>query len=95
MNLHNNAQKLPEETKEPGLRRRMLRLIVGLAVFWFIVQVLAPLPAQYIAPFRRYAEAVDKTGITPGALYYTDIDQSIDAEANNRDAIRFGLSGRR
>jgi hypothetical protein len=37
---------------------------------------------------------VERTGIIPGALYYTDVPQSTDAEVNNRDAVRFLVHGR-
>lgn len=71
------------------LKTRLLRLAVALAVFWLLVFVLAPLPIKYFEPMRRYAEVVDRTGITPGVLFYSDVAQSLDAETNNRNAIRF------
>ena len=77
---------LPESLPLP---RRLLRLGIALAVFWFIVFVLAPLPIEHFGPMRKYSEVVDRTGITPGALFYNDVPQSLDAETNNRDAIRF------
>lgn len=74
---------------EPSLTRRLLRLALAMGVLWLIVEVLAPLPVKHFGPMREYAKVVDRTGITPGALYYNDVDQSLDAETNNRDAIRF------
>lgn len=71
------------------LKNRLLRLAVAMAVFWLLVFVLAPLPIKYFEPMRKYADVVDRTGITPGVLFYNDVAQSLDAETNNRDAIRF------
>ena len=77
--------------RQLSLKARLLRLGIALAALWLVMYVLAPLPLEYIAPMRQYARTVDRTGIIPGALYYTDVDQSIDAEFNNRDAIRFSV----
>lgn len=67
-------------------------LKVALFFLWLVMYVLAPLPVEHFAPFREYARVVDRTGILPGALYYTDVEQSLDAETNNRDAIRFWVN---
>lgn len=75
--------------EEAPLAKRLGRLAVTLAVFWFIVYVVAPIPVRYFAPLRNYAEVVEQTGINPGALYYSDVAESLDSEINNRDAIRF------
>ena len=76
------------------LKTRLIRLAVALALFWLIVFVLAPLPLKYFAPMRKYADVVERTGILPGALFYNDVPQTLDAETNNRDAIRF-FSGKK
>ena len=79
----------PKEQTTLSLPRRLLRLAVALGVLWLIIYVLAPLPVKYFGPMQNYARVVDRMGITPGALFYNDVDQSLDAETNNRDAIRF------
>lgn len=56
-----------------------------------VIYVLAPFAVEHIGPLNQYARVVDETGIIPGALYYTDIPQSADAEMNNRDALRYRL----
>ena len=77
---------LPEA---PHLAKRLGRFAIALGFFWFIVYVVAPIPVKYFEPLRKYAEVVDRTNIKPGALYYSDVAQSLDSEINNRDAIRF------
>jgi hypothetical protein len=61
---------------------------MGLAALWLLMRV-TPALVESIVPLRDYARVVNETGITPGALYYTDVAQSIDSEFNNRDAIRY------
>ena len=86
-----------QPTKHPEdapLTKRLGRFALALAIFWFIVFVVAPIPVKYFAPLRNYAKIVDQTGIKPGALYYSDVAQSLDSEINNRDAIRFFVTNR-
>ena len=71
------------------ITKRLTRFALALAIFWLIVYVVAPIPVKYFEPLRKYAEVVDRTNIKPGALYYSDVAQSLDSEINNRDAIRF------
>jgi hypothetical protein len=66
-----------------------LRLCLALGVLAFITYVLAPLAIALLPPLRDYDRVVRETGITPGALYYSDVPQTVDGEFNNRDAIRF------
>lgn len=66
------------------------RLAVSLLILLCVVYFIAPiLPARF-APMRDFAAVVDETGITPGALFYTDVPQSSAAELHNRDALRYG-----
>ncbi|MDR2744924.1 MAG: hypothetical protein LBB66_07015 [Desulfovibrio sp.] len=67
----------------------LLRFCLALAALWGVIQVLAPIPVEHFAPMRDYAQVVLDTGIAPGALYYTDVAQSNDAEMSNRDSIRY------
>jgi hypothetical protein len=65
-----------------------LRFCLSLAALWTVI-MLAPVPVEHFAPLRDYARVVRDTDIAPGALYYTDVAQSNDAEMNNRDSIRY------
>ena len=69
--------------------KRARCLLVALAALFCVIYGLAPLPLEFFAPLREYARVVDDTGIAPGALYYTDVPQSNEAEMNNRDSIRY------
>jgi hypothetical protein len=71
------------------LRNGLPRLILALGVLILIMYVLAPMAIRVFPPLRDYAHVVNETGIMPGALYYSDVPQTVDGEFNNRDAIRF------
>jgi hypothetical protein len=84
-----NASPLPA-----SLPRRLLRLCLALGALLLVMYVVAPFLVENIPAFQKYAQTVERTGIIPGALYYTDVPQSSDAEMNNRDAVRFLAPGR-
>ncbi|MDR3176555.1 MAG: hypothetical protein LBU06_08500 [Desulfovibrio sp.] len=73
----------------PGRPGRLLRLCLALGALTFVMYVLAPLAIALLPPLRDYDRVVRETGIMPGALYYSDVPQTVDGEFNNRDAIRF------
>ena len=73
----------------PNPRKGLLRLCLALGLLGFIVYVLAPLAIDFLPLLRDYDRVVRETGITPGALFYSDVPQTVDGEFNNRDAIRF------
>lgn len=81
-----------DPAEQAPLAKRLGRFVLALAIFWVIIYVVAPIPVKYFAPLRNYAAVVDKTDIKPGALYYSDVAQSLDSEVNNRDAIRYFVS---
>lgn len=78
----------------PSLPVRLGRLCVAAAVFW-VLYLVTPIFVESFPPLREYARVVEETGIMPGALFYTDIPQSIEAEFNNRDAIRYFVKQKR
>ncbi|MDR3320366.1 MAG: hypothetical protein LBS77_05525 [Desulfovibrio sp.] len=73
----------------PSAGARLLRLGLALVVLVCIVYGFAPIPVEFFAPMREYADVVRDTGIEPGALYYTDVEQTNYAEMSNRDVIRY------
>lgn len=77
------------ETNTRPLSGRLTRLALALGALFVIIYVLAPLPVQHFGPLKTFANAVDRTGIMPGALYYSDVEQTLEAERNNRNAIRY------
>ncbi|MDR1777936.1 MAG: hypothetical protein LBR31_08945 [Desulfovibrio sp.] len=77
------------KTSETLLGVRLARLTLALAALLFVVYGLAPLLVEHFGPMREYAAVVRDTGIDPGALYYSDVAQTNEAEMSNRDAVRY------
>ena len=75
--------------RPPSLLIRLGRLCIALAAMWLLMHVVTPKLVELVPPVRDYANIVHETGIMPGALFYTDVPQTMDAIYNNRDAIRF------
>lgn len=75
--------------RQPTPAERLLRFGLAVSALIVIIYVLAPIPVEHFGPLKRYASVVDRTGIMPGALYYSDVEQTLEAERNNRDAIRY------
>lgn len=69
------------------MQTRILRFVV--AVFCLVLVVyLAQLPIRYIPAFNHYSKEADKHGLHPGALYYSDVPVTLDAEKHNRAAVK-------
>lgn len=72
-----------------SVTKRLVRFGIALALLWFVIYVLAPVPVSRLGPMRDYARIVDKVGVQPGALYYSDVPVTVDAEINNRSTVRY------
>lgn len=76
-----------------SLARKLLRLGLGLSLIWFFLWVLTPAIVARCPNLARYGAVALEYDIQPGALYYTDVPVSAEAERNNRDALRFPPTG--
>lgn len=72
-----------------SLPRRLLRLAACLFGIWLFLWVLTPIIVSHIPALAYYGEVALENNIQPGALYYTDVPVTADAEQNNRDTVRF------
>ena len=72
-----------------SLPRKLLRLAACLFAIWFFLWVFTPFIVPHIPALARYGDVALENNIQPGALYYTDVPVSAEAEQNNRDTVRF------
>lgn len=72
---------------QAGLGKRIFRLFVAIGVLVLVVY-LARIPVRSIPAFKTYAEAVEQNNLVPGALYYSDVPVTLDAENRMRAAVR-------
>ncbi len=69
--------------------RGFFKLGIGIAILWAMVFHVCPAVIELIPPYKRYADAVERHGIHTGALFYTDVAQSAEAEYYVRNSLRF------
>jgi len=65
------------------------KLIFGVFIIWAYFWVVHPLLIKHLPSFAHYLETAQKYNIDPSAIYYTDVPITLEAEMNNRDAVRF------
>ena len=68
---------------------RLTLLALWLLVIWAVLWGLTPVLVAHIPALAKYGDVALEHNIQPGALYYTDVPVSADAEQNNRDTVRF------
>jgi hypothetical protein len=73
----------------PGRLRRWAAFAAGIAVIWAFAFVIAP-ALQENDMVRPLAEYVRESGIDASALYYTEVQETGEAEMYLRDALTYG-----
>ena len=71
--------------------------LLGLCVFalWFFFAVLSPRLTALSPTWRRFYAVQEEYGLHSGAVYYTDVPVTQEAEAHVREAVRRGMAERR
>lgn len=100
MNVQEPSPTSPEKSDAPDITRRPLavRLLhLGLWVFglWFFFAILTPRLEALCPAWRSFIAAQDEYGLHSGAVYYTDVPVTQEAEAHVREAVRKGMEARR
>lgn len=72
--------------------RKWAALAAGLAVIWAFIFVIAP-ALQKNEMVRPLAEYVRESGIDASALYYTEVQETGEAEVYLRDAFKYAPAG--
>ncbi|MCR5258256.1 MAG: hypothetical protein K6E40_08880 [Desulfovibrio sp.] len=66
-------------------------LTAGAYVFFNFV---SPCLFSLFPAWQRFVDVQDEIGVASGALYYTDVAVTQDAEAHVREAVRLGMEER-
>ena len=85
----------PAEMPRGPLALRLLYLGLWLFGLWFFFAVLTPRMAALCPAWRRFYAVQEEHGLHSGALYYTDVPVTQEAEAHVREAVRKGMRERR
>ncbi|SBV90561.1 hypothetical protein KL86DPRO_10051 [uncultured delta proteobacterium] len=66
-----------------------IKLGIGIVILWGMVFHICPAVIEMIPAYKRYADEVERRGIHTGALFYTNVEESTEAEFYVRNALRF------
>lgn len=78
----------------PPLARNVLKLVCICFCLWFFFAVLTPFMEDRIPAWKRYNRIQEEQGLDSGALYYSNVPQTQEAEINMRRAVREGMDER-
>ncbi|MCR4667099.1 MAG: hypothetical protein K5657_07375 [Desulfovibrio sp.] len=70
------------------------RLITLSGIFFLFFTYLSPILFSLVPAWQRFVAVQDEIGVASGALYYTDVAVTQDAEAHVREAVRLGMEER-
>lgn len=75
---------------------RNFLILAGWAVgLWFFFAVLTPVLEDHIPAWKRYNKIQEEQNLDSGALYYTNVPQTQEAEEATRRAVKEGMADRR
>ena len=66
---------------------KVAKLITYSLVLYLFFAHFTPFIVQFFPRWQAYVDTANEHGIEPGALYYTDVPVSLDAEQANRRAV--------
>ncbi len=70
------------------LRGYIQLISISLAI-WFFIWHVTPVIVNNFPLVARFGDIAEEYGITPSALYYTDVHLVVEAEQRTRDAVRY------
>lgn len=77
------------------LMRGLLLLAAWGAGLWFFFAILTPVLEDHIPAWKRYNQIQEEQGLDSGALYYSNVPQTQEAEEKTRAAVASGMAARR
>ena len=86
--------------KDDAIRKRPLAVrlalfAAGVLALWFFFAVLSPRLTALSPTWRHFTAVQEEHGLHSGAVYYTDVPVTQEAEAHVREAVRRGMEERR
>lgn len=73
----------------------LLKLLCIALFLWFFFAILTPVLEDHIPAWKRFNRIQEEQGLDSGALYYTNVPQTQEAEEATRRAVREGMAQRR
>lgn len=75
--------------------KNIIKLVVICICLWFFFAILTPVLEDHIPAWKRYNTIQEEQDLNSGALYYSDVPQTQEAEEVTRRAVREGMEERR
>lgn len=79
----------------PRFLRNLLILGIWGVGLWFFFAILTPIMEDHIPAWKRYNQIQEEQNLDSGALYYSNVPQTQEAEEATRRAVREGMAERR
>ncbi|MDE5832310.1 MAG: hypothetical protein K2H64_04885 [Desulfovibrio sp.] len=79
----------------PQKFKNILKLLCVCLALWFFFAVLTPILEDHIPAWKRYNQISAEKGLDSGAIYYSDVPVSQEAEEIMREAVERGMAARR
>lgn len=79
----------------PSFFCNLLKLACWALGLWFFFSVLTPHMVALSPAWQRYGEVQEEHGLHSGAIYYSDVPVTLQAEEHVRQAVRAGMEERR
>ena len=87
--INHKLNKTLDGHKRPsGAVRKWLGLFLGFFLVWIFMFIIAPAIEKTDA-VKPFAQFIEDSGIDAGALYYTEIEETAEAEMYLLDAARY------
>lgn len=73
----------------------IFKLVCWALGLWFFFAILTPVMEDHILAWKRYNRIQEEQNLDSGALYYSNVPQTQEAEETTRRAVREGMADRR
>ncbi len=71
--------------------KKILRLVCCIAGLWFFFAVVTPWFYDRSPAWQRYYQVQEENDLHSGAVYYSDVPVTLDAELHVRESVREGM----
>ncbi len=75
--------------------RSLLLMAMWGVGLWFFFAIFTPFLEGHIPAWKRYNQIQEEQNLDSGALYYTNVPQTQEAEEATRRAVKEGMAERR
>lgn len=79
----------------PAILKKIFNLIIACLILWIFFAYIGPFFEARIPAWHRYNQIQEEQNLDSGALYYSNVPQTQEAEEKMRQAVKEGTELRR